>query len=472
MEKFFLPLPENNYTPLLLKRGMLILYTLFILIFNIITADISALQASAAIDSQSILTLHNQERKENGLSEFSMNSKLVESAQAKGTAMLANDCWDHYCPSGKSPWDFFDDAGYDYVYAGENLAEGFNENASVFDAWMNSKTHRENIIRGNFTEIGIGIVYGEFQGIKDNAIIVVHFGSQHENSGSTTYLPAQNENVSESILETETKINITAPAEGSLININTPEIKGTSPDGEIRLNIDGENIGGAISKKGIFTYRVPQKYALIDGTHEIQADLMTENLTDKNTFIVDTVAPEVKKVSFDSMSSGKDDIVTLAIETTGDTVSMENDQIDIKFSRVSDRRWTATTLARSLVEIDELKITSYDEAANQNEQSLDLSGVKAKITQIKGDYQYQNDKSINLPIISSMGIRKLINASFIIFIIILMMVDYYMLAKIDLPMGIVRAKTQYHISIFVILLIITFAGGTAGELLEGQNFKP
>jgi len=51
-KKIFIPIKENNYTPYVLKRGAVTIYALVLLIFNIATADIAALQASASVEAQ------------------------------------------------------------------------------------------------------------------------------------------------------------------------------------------------------------------------------------------------------------------------------------------------------------------------------------------------------------------------------------------------------------------------------------
>jgi hypothetical protein len=161
---------------------------------------------NAYVDFDSIYNFHNQERAKNSLKSLSVNPLLIESATAKAEAMLKSDCWSHYCPDGKSPWDFFDSAGYEYVYAGENLGEGFSENETLMSAWMNSPTHRENIMNSNFSEIGIGFAKGDYQGIKNNTIVVVHFGT----SVSGSVIANTNEVVQKP--ESESVVDQTPPA--------------------------------------------------------------------------------------------------------------------------------------------------------------------------------------------------------------------------------------------------------------------
>ena len=67
-------------------------------------------------------------------------------------------------------------ADYDFVYAGENLAINFEDSSEVSSAWMNSPKHKENILNGNFTEIGIATEKGFYNG-KETIFVVQMFGS-------------------------------------------------------------------------------------------------------------------------------------------------------------------------------------------------------------------------------------------------------------------------------------------------------
>jgi Cysteine-rich secretory protein family len=90
--------------------------------------------------------------------------------------MAKNEYFSHYAPDGTSPWYWFDQSGYKYVHAGENLAIHFTDSSEVVDAWMDSPTHRANIVNGNFTEIGVGTAKGTYQGY-DTVYVVQLFGA-------------------------------------------------------------------------------------------------------------------------------------------------------------------------------------------------------------------------------------------------------------------------------------------------------
>jgi hypothetical protein len=82
----------------------------------------------------------------------------------------------HFSPSGVSPWHWFDKSGYVFAHAGENLAIHFTDSSEVVEAWMLSPKHRENIVSGLYTEIGVGTAKGKFEGY-DTVYVVQLFGT-------------------------------------------------------------------------------------------------------------------------------------------------------------------------------------------------------------------------------------------------------------------------------------------------------
>lgn len=181
IKHFLLPRESNNYQAKILHPSFLVLFA-FIFCLNQLSISLFALARpgvlgySSEITPEKIISLTNRERQEMGLSALSLNKKLSEAAQMKAGDMFAFDYWAHSSPSGKDPWFFFEEAGYNYRVAGENLARDFKDPESVVKAWMNSPTHRENILNNKFQEIGVAVVDGTLGGIK-TTLVVQHFGA-------------------------------------------------------------------------------------------------------------------------------------------------------------------------------------------------------------------------------------------------------------------------------------------------------
>lgn len=107
---------------------------------------------------QEVVDLTNQEREKEGLAPLEIDTELSKVAREKSKDMQANNYFDHNSPNYGSPFDMMQSFGIDYNTAGENIAQGQQTPEEVVDAWMNSEGHRENIMNGDFTHIGIGYV--------------------------------------------------------------------------------------------------------------------------------------------------------------------------------------------------------------------------------------------------------------------------------------------------------------------------
>lgn len=140
------------------------------------TGNFQVLAYATNVNRQDLHSLTNQERAANGLPGLRLNSKLNQAAQAKAQHMIANNYWSHNAPDGTTPWYFFDQAGYVYRNAGENLAYGFLTSDGAVQGWMDSPGHRANIL-GDYKDVGFGYANGEnYQGNK-NTVIVAMYGT-------------------------------------------------------------------------------------------------------------------------------------------------------------------------------------------------------------------------------------------------------------------------------------------------------
>lgn len=129
------------------------------------------------ITAQKVIQLVNGERLSQGINALIENTVLDKAAKDKVKDMIKNDYFAHTSPSGVSPWHWIEKNGYDYKYAGENLAINFLSADSQQKAWMASPTHRKNILNPNYKEIGVAVAEGKVDGIF-STITVQMFGTQ------------------------------------------------------------------------------------------------------------------------------------------------------------------------------------------------------------------------------------------------------------------------------------------------------
>ncbi|MEZ4180653.1 MAG: CAP domain-containing protein [Candidatus Doudnabacteria bacterium] len=176
-----IPHHRNNYHPHILSHRMIALVSILAISIKIASLGAVAIGAStnttqaAEITTQTVISLANQARSQNGLNTLQQNGLLDRAAQNKANDMLAKQYFAHNTPDGNTPWTFIKATGYSYTTAGENLAIDFTSAENVQAAWMNSPGHRANILNSKFSEIGIGIARGIFDN-HQTTIVVQMFG--------------------------------------------------------------------------------------------------------------------------------------------------------------------------------------------------------------------------------------------------------------------------------------------------------
>ncbi len=167
------------------------LYTFFLVVTVLLFVfGGSGIRQVAALDLSNlhIAEVINKERLSYGLAPLALNQRLTKAAYDKAYNMFSKQYWAHFGPSGETPWQFILKAGYDYTYAGENLAKGFADARDVVDAWMASPSHRENILDRNFKDVGIAVVKGNLKG-EEVYLVVALFGNDSSVSFATPRIP-------------------------------------------------------------------------------------------------------------------------------------------------------------------------------------------------------------------------------------------------------------------------------------------
>lgn len=195
LRHFFTPHHTNNYRARVLHNSILTLIIAAFLTFTAAThyfqsTPLKILGFKSSVTVQEVIEQTNKERVSHGLKPLKISQQLSQAAKGKAQDMFINDYWAHTSSAGLTPWDFIIDAGYSYSYAGENLAKDFRNTQSMLRAWMNSPTHRENIISDKYEEVGITVLEGNLQG-EDTVLVVQMFGNKTAQAGQVT---AQEEN--------------------------------------------------------------------------------------------------------------------------------------------------------------------------------------------------------------------------------------------------------------------------------------
>ena len=178
---YFTPHHSNNFKPKALHAKYLFVYALLFVAFYFFIDSFhrtfpNILGYATDIYVQSLMEDTNLERKKAGLAPVVLNEKLSLAAYKKAQDMFANGYWAHVSPRGVTPWDFIVAQGYQYTVAGENLAKNFTTSKNVVDAWMASSTHKANIVKSAYREVGFSVVNGVLNG-EETTLVVQMFGS-------------------------------------------------------------------------------------------------------------------------------------------------------------------------------------------------------------------------------------------------------------------------------------------------------
>ena len=134
---------------------------------------------SAVLTELGVLVWTNFQRISIGVKPLAKSPLLDEVANAKLNDMFENQYFAHEAPNGDYVGDLAKDFGYRYLLIGENLAYGdFANDRTLVDAWMGSPGHKENILKEGYTEIGIAVGKGMFEG-RETWLAVQSFGTPY-----------------------------------------------------------------------------------------------------------------------------------------------------------------------------------------------------------------------------------------------------------------------------------------------------
>ena len=192
IRNFFIPALQNQLNPYSLRYKTLIFVAVLAVVIelafyayvnmafkqNLLLGNIiNSIQTTVAdILPQVIVEETNNNRISNNVPPLTTNLYLTMAARLKVDDMAKKGYFSHQEPDGAMAWNLMERVNYAYSYAGENLAVNFFDARDVVTAWMNSQTHRNNILSPNFTEVGVAATRGVYQG-KETVFVVQMFGA-------------------------------------------------------------------------------------------------------------------------------------------------------------------------------------------------------------------------------------------------------------------------------------------------------
>jgi len=184
VQDYFFPHPRNNHRPHLFSTASVAVLALAVIVFEagfLVQTRFVFLRTNflASVLPGALVALTNQDRATSGISAVTEDPLLDRAAQAAAEDMAAKGYFAHVSPDGKTPWYWLDQTGYRYSYAGENLAVNFTDSQNVETAWLESPTHRANIMKREYTKVGFGTANGMYEG-KETTFVVEFFAAPAE----------------------------------------------------------------------------------------------------------------------------------------------------------------------------------------------------------------------------------------------------------------------------------------------------
>jgi len=344
------PHEGNNHHPHLLKHRVLVGYSVCLVLLKVlaIVAPValpSSSLYSSAITPQNIIDLTNQTRTNLNLANLSVSEKLMQAAAAKAQDMVKHQYFAHVSPSAVTPWSWMIEQGYKYRYAGENLAVHFTTAEGVQEGWLASPSHRANIVNKNYTEIGVGVANGEFEGYP-TTFVVQMFGTPAEVSAqpvAAVTVPANTKPASPAVSQPAVQKPIVAAAEEPTTkqssvgeSIKPPVVAEVLPkaapaldessvrivqhDGfyEISLRLtnassaaaylgnDWQQLAASSTESNLWQGRLAYDSALINQNGEQLAVVATAPDQSTARFVLAWVAPNTKTQNFYTFNEGSD----------------------------------------------------------------------------------------------------------------------------------------------------------------------
>lgn len=409
LKNAFIPHAGNDYRPHAVRHHWLGTYAAVLVLIKIVTVGWVAFSTAPArvsdVTPTNIISLSNQARQSNGVGTLATNNLLSQAAKAKADDMLREQYFAHVSPSNISPWYWFNQAGYAYQSAGENLAIDYLESEDVIAAWLASPSHRSNLLSTKYKDIGVAVVTGNFQGA--NSILVVQMFGAPKPPPTTTVAtaPAQTpppKQVQQQLAQapapapapTPTPTPTPAPAPppppeppsiptvgtpdpGSIVRTGTPSVVGLAEaSSQVELLVDDQVVATSLAgSDGVYT--VTPSEALAEGEHRFQVRAIARGLSSNpsglRTMTIDTLAPNIAENgtfalfsilgqdTFDVFVTPSEDVTEVACACGGTLTPLRRaGEQFVGQIQVGQRQTNSTVLS----------LTISDEAGNRTELGL------------------------------------------------------------------------------------------------------
>jgi hypothetical protein len=280
-----------------------------LLAFTIFGVSLGHRNISVASDItiENIIKLTNESRNTAGKSLLAENEKLSFAAEAKAGDMIAGNYFSHTSPAGVTPWEWIEGENYNYDFAGENLAMDFHSTEAMEKAWIESPTHRANILNDKYKEMGVAVREGNVNG-HETILVVVMFGSGDKNLSSVADTARDEVSGAEGKKKIEgvpmlppagkremaalEQSMVTTPQAGESVSGSEVKISGRSAPGKAIAIFDDQNfVGSAIADSNGWFSMIEKD--LSEGRHQLTLESKGTSFRETVEFFVDRSMPDV-----------------------------------------------------------------------------------------------------------------------------------------------------------------------------------
>ncbi|HMB65274.1 MAG TPA: CAP domain-containing protein, partial [Patescibacteria group bacterium] len=303
LKDLFISHEGNNYHPQIFHPRRLIFYSLSSLIIKtFLVGAITLLPLTAWLtpdilnqESQKVINLTNQFRKEKGVADLVKNSRLTQAAYEKCQDMLIDQYFAHVSPEQETLSTWLSRVGYDFKVAGENLALGFSSAKGLVEAWKESPSHRDNLLDPEYSQIGVALASGQYNG-SDTTLAAQYFGNplvkiREERS-------VENELRKEATGEQNPSANSTSSQQASSGQEQEEEKELTSSENqpEKEEDVQAEKqipINTPVEKEKDASTTTKEKEKLV----KPKLNLISKNLTNSREVKLNIIAPGAEKIN-------------------------------------------------------------------------------------------------------------------------------------------------------------------------------
>jgi uncharacterized protein YkwD len=418
----FIPNKCNNYRPEALHPKRLVFHAVtaiaikLILVSFLLSFPIQAWLSPNILyeQSQRIVTLTNNLRASLNINLLKSSPVLQEAALAKAQDMLLQQYFAHLGPDNKSLKNWLAEKNYNFKFAGENLALGFSQPEQVVQAWTQSPTHYRNLVDTDFTEVGVAMVSGSYQGF-DTALVAQYFGdpkvitpvAENKEVWPAEEATTTEENVvpqeaivvqpepAEEVLAVKTQAEplaipiLISPAQNSLLTESLVTFKITAPQTETLIILDNDR---EIFRTTEFSKLTSIGLSLAEGDHNIslQAKRGQEIKTSLNYFFsLDTLAPVIDQTRTSVLVNqpvGQSEVVFkatayLSSDTQSAYILFKDQRIDLSRDYNEADKWTGYKIIpagddNSLLNPIVLpSLTALDKAGHQTTEDINWQNI-------------------------------------------------------------------------------------------------